>query len=300
MADLQNESNCTFTLNFKTVYWNSRLHTEHERLVKLFDAGEVVADVMAGVGPFAVPAAKKGCLVLGNDLNPEGTKWMEVNRVNNKVSQVPLLSSWGVDKSDRVQVESALRISTTDGRAFIRASPLNVWDNPFPPVVQQKSRKQLDREAKAARKAREVSTPAEGISSLSLQPSISDQVTASTPTAEQPQEPQQIAHFVMNLPDSALTFLDAYRGAYVELEQKLSGAREKIRMPMVHVYCFTREMERPAAERDICQRAASYLGYDLTPDVQGYNLHLVRSVAPNKEMYCLSFRLPEEVAFARD
>ena len=85
LAHQQNESNCTFTLNFKQVYWNSRLHTEHERLVKLFNPGDVVADVMAGVGPFAVPAAKKGCRVLGNDLNPEGTKWMEVNRVNNKV-----------------------------------------------------------------------------------------------------------------------------------------------------------------------------------------------------------------------
>lgn len=41
---------------------------------------------MAGVGPFAVPAAKKGCSVFGNDLNPESVKWMEVNRVKNKAS----------------------------------------------------------------------------------------------------------------------------------------------------------------------------------------------------------------------
>lgn len=27
---------------------------------------------------------------------------------------------------------------------------------------------------------------------------------------------------------------------------------------------------------------------------------MVRSVAPNKDMYCLSFRLPREVAFAED
>lgn len=40
---------------------------------------------MAGVGPFAIPAAKKRCFVLGNDLNPESTKWMEKNRVGNKV-----------------------------------------------------------------------------------------------------------------------------------------------------------------------------------------------------------------------
>lgn len=50
-----------------------------------FEPGQVVADVMAGVGPFAVPAAKKRCLVLGNDLNPESTRWMEKNRVDNRV-----------------------------------------------------------------------------------------------------------------------------------------------------------------------------------------------------------------------
>ena len=32
-----------------------------------------------------------------------------------------------------------------------------------------------------------------------------------------------------------------------------------------------------------------------TPDL---SLHLVRSVAPNKDMYCLSFRLPASVLFA--
>lgn len=40
---------------------------------------------MAGVGPFAIPAAKKGCYVLGNDLNPESVKWMRENRLKNKV-----------------------------------------------------------------------------------------------------------------------------------------------------------------------------------------------------------------------
>lgn len=45
------------------VYWNSRLETEHKRLVDSFKAGEVVLDVMAGIGPFAIPAAQRGCTV---------------------------------------------------------------------------------------------------------------------------------------------------------------------------------------------------------------------------------------------
>ena len=45
------------------VYWNSRLEKEHQRLVDEFRPGQVVADVMAGIGPFAIPAAKKGCTV---------------------------------------------------------------------------------------------------------------------------------------------------------------------------------------------------------------------------------------------
>ncbi len=46
------------------VYWNSRLEAEHTRLVdRYFRRGEVVVDIMAGIGPFAVPAALQGCEV---------------------------------------------------------------------------------------------------------------------------------------------------------------------------------------------------------------------------------------------
>jgi tRNA (guanine37-N1)-methyltransferase len=39
--------------------------------VEKFRPGEAVCDVMAGVGPFAVPAGKKGVFVWANDLNPD-------------------------------------------------------------------------------------------------------------------------------------------------------------------------------------------------------------------------------------
>jgi tRNA (guanine37-N1)-methyltransferase len=41
--------------------------------------------VFAGVGPFAVPAAKRGNIVYANDLNPESYKYMCENMKMNKV-----------------------------------------------------------------------------------------------------------------------------------------------------------------------------------------------------------------------
>ena len=48
--------------------------------------GDVVYDVFAGVGPFAVPAARKKCIVFANDLNPDSFKWLQHNMKLNKVS----------------------------------------------------------------------------------------------------------------------------------------------------------------------------------------------------------------------
>jgi tRNA (guanine37-N1)-methyltransferase len=52
-----------FRLNYGEVYWNSRLEVEHERLTQGFGRGQVVVDMMAGIGPFAIPAAQRGCMV---------------------------------------------------------------------------------------------------------------------------------------------------------------------------------------------------------------------------------------------
>ena len=56
---------------------------------------------MAGIGPFAVPAAKKGCHVLANDLNPESFKWLQNNITLNKV-------------------KVAVQTYNLDGREFVR------------------------------------------------------------------------------------------------------------------------------------------------------------------------------------
>ncbi|KAF9245861.1 Met-10+ like-protein-domain-containing protein [Melanogaster broomeanus] len=259
------ESDCRFTFDFSKVYWNSRLHTEHDRLVQLFKPEDVVADVFAGVGPFAIPAAKKGCAVLANDLNPDSAHWLSKNIGVNHVADL-------------------VRASCEDGRDFIRNAVSLALQNPFPaykgPKLSRMQEKQQQRRRKQEQQSSGVNPPDTESPHALVLPSRSE-----------------VTQFVMNLPDSALEFLDAFRGILAPLakaEGQLGGIYGT--MPMVHCYCFTREQGPEKAEADIRQRAEDKIGAKLDEDV---SLQFVRSVAPSKDMYCISFRLPRDVAFGR-
>lgn len=87
------EEGCQYELDFRQVYWNSRLAGEHRRLVHLIrrqassDHPVVVADLMAGVGPFAVSLTahqEPNITVYANDLNPASFKYLEMNKKTNK------------------------------------------------------------------------------------------------------------------------------------------------------------------------------------------------------------------------
>lgn len=73
------ERNCTFQFDYRKVYWNSRLHHEHFRLVETFKKTDIVADMFCGVGPYVIPAAQKGCMCYANDLNPDCYRFLQHN-----------------------------------------------------------------------------------------------------------------------------------------------------------------------------------------------------------------------------
>lgn len=96
------ENKCNFQLDFSKVYWNPRLCKEHERILEILKPRDVLFDVFCGVGPFAIPAAKKNCRVFANDLNPESYKWLNFNAKQNKI-KTDLFKSFNMDGKDFIQ-----------------------------------------------------------------------------------------------------------------------------------------------------------------------------------------------------
>lgn len=97
-------------------------------------------------------------------------------------------------------------------------------------------------------------------------------------------------HFVMNLPALAIEFLDVFRGLMSDVDQT---SLPHYVVPYVHCHCFSKS-ETP--EDDVRERVEVVLENKLPDDNR---IRLVRKVAPNKDMMCISFSLEESVLFAK-
>ena len=273
------EEGCEYRLDFRKVYWNSRLGGEHRRLVKLIrkdalaraqkkeedqevgtensDNGAmklpktslVVADLMAGIGPFAIPLTARtnesNCpkddrantkkknknknqatsktpplpiVVYANDLNPSSYEYLVVNAKRNRCAYITKDDSMDANGVDN---KRKLYGYNMDARAFChRLQDKGIFPD----------------------------------------------------------------HCIMNLPATALEFLDAFRG------YPSDG-----KLPRIHVHCFAPK-DTQAAKEEIWKRVETSLGTSLDENDDMVIIHPVRDVAPNKNMYCISFRLPTAVS----
>ena len=191
------ENGCKFTFDYSKVYWNSRLATEHRALIDLMHPGDIVLDVFAGVGPFSLPATKKGCIVYANDLNPAAYDYLQSNAKANNLS---------------------LHCYNLDGRDFIKKMAMEVL-----------------------------------------------------------KDSQQPVHIIMNLPASAVEFLDVFKNLGVDIR----------RTPTIHCYHFSKAVD---AKTDTLTAVNKILGVSLVDGT--YNIHQVRDVAPKKLMLRISFEFP--------
>ncbi|XP_043689951.1 tRNA (guanine(37)-N1)-methyltransferase 1 [Telopea speciosissima] len=201
------ENGIRFNVDLATVYWNSRLATERQRLINFFTSKDVVCDVFSGVGPIAISAAKKVKRVYANDLNPSAVEYLERNCVLNKL-------------------ERKIEVYNMDGRRFINAM--------F-----------------ASEKA------------------------------------ESITQVVMNLPNDATEYLDAFRGIFRGRPEE-----KETTLPIIHVYGFSKAQD---PEFDFHERISTALSQVAVM----VEMHRVRLVAPGKWMLCASFSLPQSVAFAK-
>ena len=220
------ENQCSFSLDYSTVYWNSRLRMEHAIVVDLMNAGEVVLDMFAGVGPFAIPAAKnKGCIVHGNDLNPHSYTYLMHNAKANKVA-------------------SRVMAYNLDGREFVS-------------MVTKKL----------------------------VEKSLSVQMGAGKC------EFTPYSHVIMNLPASAVKFLDTFRGlfGFVPEEDRL-----RLQLPLIHCYCFVEGGE----EKEAVATVAANLGVAELEE-GSFSVEQVRSISPKMMMIRVSFKLPKMVAYEK-
>lgn len=245
------EEGCDWRFNYAKVYWNPRLQTEHRRLVETFKEGEAVCDVMAGVGPFAIPAGRKKAFVWANDLNPDSFTSLKDAISRNKVTDFV----WPFNE---------------DGRTFIRDATKQLW-----------------------------TAPVHSVSILGKRPRRS---STSAPNGEPPvlktlTQPRTFAHYVMNLPASALSFLPSFVGLYSS-----ASIPHGTPLPRIHVYCFSTKSDDNVEQAQlICKEIERMLECEMRPgdgEKEGeVRVWDVRDVAPNKRMFCASFVLPGAVAW---
>jgi tRNA (guanine37-N1)-methyltransferase len=81
------EFGCNYNVDVAKAYFSPRLSHEHKRVALQVQSGEVVVDLFAGVGPFAVLIGKQQpqARVYAVDLNPAAVELLERNVKANKV-----------------------------------------------------------------------------------------------------------------------------------------------------------------------------------------------------------------------
>lgn len=305
----------TFKLDYSLVYWNSRLEHEHMRLVSQFRPGQIICDMFSGVGPFAIPAAQKGCLVYANDLNPDSIRYLKINAKINKVDDniwaynmdarkfisqlmevpvheilpepdVPVLKA-----TEECCIQANVQTESQNGGLTVEAIGVNSDDSRNMDGIAGLCAAADD--TVAAVKKHSGSCEEEngtsdnaGVSVVGRRKDRMNKRMRGSESSSNIKPWEHVDHVIMNLPASAIQFLDAFRGLIQRKYWKGS-------LPWIHCYCFIRANE---TNEMIISEAETALNASIQEPI----LHRVRDVAPNKAMFCLSFRLSEEACFKED
>jgi tRNA (guanine37-N1)-methyltransferase len=82
------EHGFVFEMDLAKVYFSPRLSTERLRVAQQVTDLEFVIDMFAGVGPFAIPLAKRAMYVVAIDKNPAAVEYLQKNISLNHVTNI--------------------------------------------------------------------------------------------------------------------------------------------------------------------------------------------------------------------
>ena len=85
---IHRENGFSFYVDVKKVYFSPRMGNERLRIIKKVKNNERVLDMFCGVGPFAIPIAKKASKVVAIDINKNAIQLLKKNIKLNKISNI--------------------------------------------------------------------------------------------------------------------------------------------------------------------------------------------------------------------
>jgi tRNA (guanine37-N1)-methyltransferase len=261
------ENACEFRFDFSKVYWNPRLGTEHERVVKLLNPNDVVYDVFAGVGPFSVPAAtaRKCSYVISNDLNPESYRYLADNYKINSKSKTKIKELESRRSHIKLNFKNPDFVLSSDQSEF-KFNPLEFFT-----AFNLDGREFITKKLK-----------------FHLIEVLNYRFFNKIDNAE---FDKSKFYALMNLPALSVEFLDAFYQLYDESESKI--IRDKLDENLLNsfslnIFCY----HFVKGDETEYEKIKHIIRNDIFNDSDlAIQSKYVRKVAPNKDMFCTMFEL---------
>ena len=310
------EHGCTFRFDFSAVYWNSRLSTEHARLIDLFRPGQLVVDLMCGIGPFVVPGAKKLQQLIGgnnakamlspgvgrgasppiwaNDLNPSSFSSLVGNLQRNKVA--PLVQAHNLDA--RLFLWDVIRPAQLFPGGALEGIPISHAPMNLPAMAIEF----LDAFVGLYRTQDNEPQPSPATVEKLLSSPLLVHVYCFSRCVEDP-----LSDIVPRVRE-ALGGMEAPKATLVKHEPTVpavSTAHERKKAQKQKAAAAAGPGTSPADASSASSSPSTSTPASSAPSAAAsdhpldqMHVRFVRNVAPNKDMFCVSFRIPREVLLA--
>ncbi|CAD2090116.1 met-10+ like protein, putative [Plasmodium vinckei brucechwatti] len=313
------ENNIKIKVNYELMYWNSKLKKERDRIYSIVQNNSIIIDVFGGVGIFSLLLSSKSCLCFSNDINKHAYDYMNINIDINKKKNILTYNLDGRQFIEKIIDLDIFSIKNPDiltmhideqNKKNISMDIINSKDHALTAKKQKENKNNIYRKKKQLIiSGNENNNPAHyeqdttnytldvntniqnekcnaGNSSSDICSSTKDDENKNTHDQESQFKIDinlsnyNDIHVLMNLPQLALDFLDAFK------KIKKQKENNKIRNIFIHCYYFSNpESFYEHAEKSIMSH------FKKLP--QEMKVTEIRKVAPNKLMYAVEFNLKE-------